>query len=726
MGAALLFWGWAIELPTVGGLLAVAVEGARLLRARWHLEDEDFNRLWNFCSLLFIGATVYAFTANQGAAAISNLIDDPSLSSQRAAGESSQRIAAALFQWQPMIFFPFLLALVFSGRDTVKLVVFSLLARRAKQRREPSSLADYEVHVEWVYLAATLVSATINNVEARLFFPGLCALMAWALWVRRSRRFHPAVWAVTILAACGLAFFGQQQLGELRRFVENFTPNVAWWSSLWSGRSFNVNRSRTEIGDIGGKKGSGSIVVRIELKEGTPAPPLLRTVSYRSYSNATWYAGNIRSGGLAGGAPDSGFPRGEGSRGEGRGGGRGEGRGPGTFAQMQQESGQATWIFREAVTPLRINIATYIDNNNSGDPVPVPLGFARFENLPNAVLQTNHLGTVTAQGSGLLMFDVLYGPVGSIDSPPDGPDGLDLRITPNELSEIERLSAEMNLDGKTDSQKLRLISSYFQDHFTYSLWQKRRHTSRTTTPLGEFLSPTNRSGHCEYFATATVLLLRQLKIPARYAVGWSVQEVSGTTGIIRERHAHAWCLYYLNGQWHDFDTTPASWVAAENDRASAFQFLSDAWSRLKFEIAKWKVGQSGLRDYIWWIVGPLLLFLVYRLAKGRGRRARIKAEAEAQALSRLGLDSEFYFVEKKLKEFGFVRPAGESLGQLLERAVRDARVASMREVLEALLHAHYRLRFDPAGLKTEERETLRQQVRETLDRLAGARQGKSS
>ncbi|MBT8330725.1 MAG: transglutaminase-like domain-containing protein, partial [Deltaproteobacteria bacterium] len=32
----------------------------------------------------------------------------------------------------------------------------------------------------------------------------------------------------------------------------------------------------------------------------------------------------------------------------------------------------------------------------------------------------------------------------------------------------------------------------------------------------------SRSGHCEYFATATVLLLRQAGIPARYARGYSV------------------------------------------------------------------------------------------------------------------------------------------------------------------------------------------------------------
>ena len=198
--------------------------------------------------------------------------------------------------------------------------------------------------------------------------------------------------------------------------------------------------------------------------------------------------------------------------------------------------------------------------------------------------------------------------------------------------------------------------------------------------------------------------------------------MNGTSGVIRERHAHAWCLYYLNDQWHDLDTTPASWVAVENNRASMLQFLGDAWSRLKFEFLKWRAGQSNLRDYIWWIVGPMLLFLLYRLVRRKdGKRARAKSAADVYVFARLGLDSEFYLVEKKLAEFGFIRPVGETLGQFLERAVRDVRVSALQNVLLALLRAHYRLRFDPLGLDAEEREVLRHHVRETLGQLGNAR-----
>ncbi len=700
LGAGLLFWGWETDLPYVGGIFAVLVEGTRLTRFRWDLTDEDLNRLWNVCTLIFIAASVYAFTANQGPAAISRFMDDPGTAAQRMAGETSQKTAASLLQWLPMIFFPFLFALALGGRSAVKLAVFSLVTRRHKLRREPAVRSDREVHADWIYFAVSLLSASINSNEGNEFFLGLSVLLGWALWTRRSRRFALPVWVVTVLAACAIGFVGQRQLGELRRLVENFNPQ---WFAHGSGRGTDPGLSKTDIGQLGRLKQSGTIVIRLELKDGTPAPPLLRTASYRSYRSPTWGAGSLRS--------------------ENRGEFRGEGGGRSMFAPVQPEAKTGVWVFRNATAPLRINIATYVDEvGDPGDPLPLPLGFARFEDLPVVtVLKTNHLGVVAASAANIILFDVLYATGGSIDSPPGFLDGKG-NVPTNEIPALNKIIAEMQLEGKTTNQMVRAVSAFFQEHFTYSLWQKTRYGRDPNTALGDFLNATNRRGHCEYFATATTLLLRQLGIPTRYAVGWSVQEMKGTTGVIRERHAHAWCLYYLNDQWHDLDTTPASWVAEESQGTSALQFLGDAFSWLKFEFLKWRAGQSNLRDYIWWIVGPMLLFLLYRLLRRKdGKRARAKSAADAHAFTRLGLDSEFYLVEKKLAEFGFVRPAGETLGQFLERAVRDARVAAMQDVLLALLRAHYRLRFDPLGLEIEEREALRHRVRETLERLGAAR-----
>src|SRR5205807_1199702 len=82
----------------------------------------------------------------------------------------------------------------------------------------------------------------------------------------------------------------------------------------------------------------------------------------------------------------------------------------------------------------------------------------------------------------------------------------------------------------------------------YSTWKGER--PRKESALEEFLL-NSRAGHCEYFATATTLLLRAAGVPARYAVGFSVQEWSRLEQryIVRARHAHSWTLAYVNGGW---------------------------------------------------------------------------------------------------------------------------------------------------------------------------------
>ena len=59
-----------------------------------------------------------------------------------------------------------------------------------------------------------------------------------------------------------------------------------------------------------------------------------------------------------------------------------------------------------------------------------------------------------------------------------------------------------------DEGALQTLRGFFRDRFSYSLWQGAPAiTSTNETPLNRFLLQT-RSGHCEYFATAAVLLLR--------------------------------------------------------------------------------------------------------------------------------------------------------------------------------------------------------------------------
>ena len=110
LGIGLVFWGWQTDLLLVGVLMGLIIESARVVHLRWDLSDEDFSRIWIFCTLLFLGAAIYAFTSNEGPADFRGMFQNPSFFTQRNAGTASARTAAAMIRWLPMIFFFFIAA----------------------------------------------------------------------------------------------------------------------------------------------------------------------------------------------------------------------------------------------------------------------------------------------------------------------------------------------------------------------------------------------------------------------------------------------------------------------------------------------------------------------------------------------------------------------------------------------------------------------------------------
>ena len=304
----------------------------------------------------------------------------------------------------------------------------------------------------------------------------------------------------------------------------------------------------------------------------------------------------------------------------------------------------------------------------------------------------------------------------------------DCNVYFKELPAVERVISELQLTNQSQSleQVLRTLNGFFQSKFSYSTWQERDRAANTDeTPVSRFLLRT-RSGHCEYFATATVLLLRQLNIPARYAVGYAVHESSGRKFVVRQRDAHAWCLVWNEQKklWQDFDTTPASWVAAET-RTSPLQFLRDAWSRVVFEISKLRWGQTHLRQYILWGLVPILALLLYQiLFQRRRKRLGRKGRESAPLAVWPGLDSEFYQLEKKLAARGVPRQSSETFSTWLVRAAEDPTLVQLATPLQGLLRLHYRYRFDPEGLTAADREHLRFEAQACLARLNAPRQAR--
>ena len=697
LGAALLFWGWQSGLFLAGALLAVLAESARFITARWEFSDEDFSRVWTFCWVLFLAAAVYAFTSNEGPSSFGNFFADPNAATQRGAGTAGAHTAAAVFRWLPMIFFPFLALQLFNTREFIPLAAISLiLRRRAKHARSAGrpAPAPHNVNVAYPYFALTLLAAGVHAADDNSFFWGLCAFVTWALWTQRSRRFAFALWLGALALAITLGFCGQRGVGQLQRYLENVNPQ--WLTRfLRRGYGFDAERTRTALGNVGELKMSGQIVIRLKPRAGEAVPTYLREASYRSYKSPIWFAGGSKD----------------------------------DFSSVVEETPlSGNWnLLGAPPTTAAVNIACYLDGMKNGTPaglLPLPTGSRRLEQLPVFVLEKNPVGAVLAQGPRFLMFDAWYGPGATIDLPPGANEGLN-NVPANEVAALDQVIREFQLRGETPAETLRRVGGFFARHFTYRTWQDEGRARQTNnTPLNRFLLQT-RSGHCEYFATATVLLLRRLNIPARYAVGYSVHEAAGSGYVVRLRDAHAWCLVW-DAQakiWRDFDTTPGSWIKAEEKRKSPFQWLADAWSWIGFELSRLKLlwAQGRLRQYVLWIMVPLLGWLLYKIVFRRGRQRKPKPASAAGDLAIWpGLDSEFYQLETKLAERGVPRGASEPWNEWLARVAATPGLAELREPLRPLLRLHYRYRFDPDGLSAADRAVLKQEVRECLEKLSQA------
>ncbi len=78
-----------------------------------------------------------------------------------------------------------------------------------------------------------------------------------------------------------------------------------------------------------------------------------------------------------------------------------------------------------------------------------------------------------------------------------------------------------------------------------------------------------REGFCEHFATAFVVVMRALGVPARVVTGYQGAEPPDADGFrtVRQSHAHAWAEYWVADEgWQRADPTAA--VAPERVRAS--------------------------------------------------------------------------------------------------------------------------------------------------------------
>lgn len=573
-----------------------------------------------------------------------------------------RRAVMLMLQWFPLFLAPLLAVQAYSAARKLDAGAFFWTMRKRHEAGAFRWLLDLSVP----FAAACLLCASNANVRTGEYYIANIVLAAWALWSVRPRSASIAAWALLLALASGLGYEGHKQLHSMQAVVEKTASGLVY-GFMRAGEK-DPFRSSTSIGSIGALKRYGFIVLRVRPEGKKPPPALLRNASYDVYKEGNWFA---RS------------------------------------AEFQDAPGDGSggWELSPGVPPERVSLSVSLAGGSGV--LPLPAGAAHIDGLPAEAVRKNRLGAVQVEGGPRAAdFTVRFGGGAAPDS---APSAFDLEVPPAQAKIFRKIASELRLASKKPAERADAVARYFAHGFSYSLSQGDR--PLFSDPLGDFLTRT-RAGHCEYFASATVLLLREAGVPARYATGFSVQEYSRLEKayIVRQKHAHAWARAFVDGAWKEMDTTPPSWFETEEAGAGALQPLEDFGSWLKFAAlrALWGGAGEGLRRRLAWLLLPAGLWLIWKFRKGLGKLTLNRLRGiKDEKFTVQGWDSELYRVEERLRKKGLGRRPWEPFTAWARRVGPSLKDEAATGRLKALASLHDRYRFDPAGLAGGEREALK-------------------
>ena len=560
----------------------------------------------------------------------------------------------------PFIFFLLILTQIYSQQGKIELSALFISLRHLDTEKAPD--LNRQIDISLPYFFICLVSASAGNRSVIWYFLACCLLIGFLLWALRPKRYRFITWLSMLVLAFLLAYAGQIGLTKLQGIVEASFLEI-FDRFMWRYR--DPDRTITAIGSIGRLKFSDRIVLRVKPDKKLTEPFYLREATYNSYGYGIW--STIEK----------------------------------NFRLIDADAGGKSWTLTRAQADRTADISTYMIKETSL--IPLPHGTSKING--NGIIEINqnsYSATKMEIREGWVRYSVDYQDQQIFDA---APGKSDLYVGSTYRDDFTHLKNELQLNEKSPENIITTVKKHFADNFNYSLTQKQRY------PRGKYLSKflfESHQGHCEFFATSTVLLLRSAGVPARYAVGYSIQEYSYLEGlyIARARHAHSWALAYLNNSWQIVDTTPSVWAPLEDESASSFEPLIDLWSWLSYRFSLWQSaddpGDEKNGNTLLWLLIPLLSLLAWRFyLKERIKRPE-KNNIDNMKRQYPGMDSSFYRLVSMLERSGPGRRQGETTYRWLTRIGKKL---SNRNIMHAL-ELHYRYRFDPDGLPVQAKNRL--------------------
>ncbi len=136
------------------------------------------------------------------------------------------------------------------------------------------------------------------------------------------------------------------------------------------------------------------------------------------------------------------------------------------------------------------------------------------------------------------------------------PPGLspDLQLPASLSPKVGQLAQQITVDANGPWQAALDIKQYLDAHYQYSYHVTPSHGN----VVNHFLFQ-DRQGYCDQFSTTFIMMMRTLKVPARWVVGYAPGTVNAARHgyLVRAVDAHSWAEIWIDQVgWVPFDPTP--------------------------------------------------------------------------------------------------------------------------------------------------------------------------
>ncbi len=146
--------------------------------------------------------------------------------------------------------------------------------------------------------------------------------------------------------------------------------------------------------------------------------------------------------------------------------------------------------------------------------------------------------------------------------PPTYPDwvrGIDLQLPPTISARTRALALQIvqQANAQTPYDKAKAIEQWLRANIKYNETIDNPPDNRD---LVDWVLFDYKQGYCTYYASAMIIMLRTMGIPARMGAGFAqgVYDPSTQTYVVRERDAHTWVeVYFEQAGWVEFEPTSA-------------------------------------------------------------------------------------------------------------------------------------------------------------------------